>query len=206
MPPTYLPTSHNKKEVFVRYKAACETAGKRPVGLSSFKDIWLQYIPHLKVMSPRTDCCTKCENFRVQITRAVTEEEKMLTTTEFGHHVAIARQECEHYQNATKKAKAELNVSANPSVPGPHPPCSRDLVHVHYTFDYAQQVTLPCQSRQVGPLYFNPLGTTQSNSDRHRSMTLQPNSEFSVHRMINLSRLEGSLATRVSIKTVKSIG
>lgn len=33
-------------------------------------------------------------------------------------------------------------------------PCSNGLAHVHYTFDFAQQLTLPHHSRQEGPLYF----------------------------------------------------
>lgn len=32
-------------------------------------------------------------------------------------------------------------------------PCSNGLAHVHYTFDFAQQLTLPHHSRQEGPLY-----------------------------------------------------
>ena len=33
-------------------------------------------------------------------------------------------------------------------------PCSNQLSRVHYTFDFAQQLTLPHHSRQEGPLYF----------------------------------------------------
>ncbi|XP_034338748.2 uncharacterized protein [Magallana gigas] len=33
-------------------------------------------------------------------------------------------------------------------------PCSNGLAHVHYTFDFAQQLTLPHHSRQEGSLYF----------------------------------------------------
>lgn len=33
-------------------------------------------------------------------------------------------------------------------------PCSNGLTHVYYTFDFAQQLTLPHHSRQEGPLYF----------------------------------------------------
>ena len=54
----------------------------------------------------------------------------------------------------TIRAKEEWLRSDDVVAPGPHPACSNDLVHVHYTFDFAQQITLPCQLRQVGPLYF----------------------------------------------------
>ena len=33
-------------------------------------------------------------------------------------------------------------------------PCSNDLYSIHYTFDFAQSVALPHNTRQVGPLYF----------------------------------------------------
>lgn len=35
-----------------------------------------------------------------------------------------------------------------------YPPSSSPLYNVHYTFDFAQQLTIPHHSRQEGPLYF----------------------------------------------------
>ena len=153
VPPTYLPASHNKQAVYAHYKKMCTAAGERVLGVSSFKDVWLKCMPHLKVMTPRTDCCAKCEKYRAQIQDAVTETEKAAALAGFGDHSDAAQREREAYQDATKQAKAELSKFAPPE-PGPKQPCSRDLFEVHYTFDFAQQVTLPCQSRQVGPLYF----------------------------------------------------
>ena len=72
VPPTYLPASHNKQAVYAHYKKMCTAAGERVLGVSSFKDVWLKCMPHLKVMTPRTDCCAKCEKYRAQIQDAVT--------------------------------------------------------------------------------------------------------------------------------------
>ena len=34
------------------------------------------------------------------------------------------------------------------------PPCTNDLCEVHYTFDFAQSLTVPHHARQEGQLYF----------------------------------------------------
>ena len=39
----------------------------------------------------------------------------------------------------------------------PVPPCSQDLHHVHYTFDFANSVLVPSHVRQEGPLYYKSL-------------------------------------------------
>ena len=123
------------------------------MGLCSFRNIWLKCMPHLRVMTTRTDRCEKCEKYRKQIQEAVREEDKPAAIEGFSKHLTVAQKEQEVYQDATKKAKTELQKSA-PLPQGPQAPSSNDLFHVHYTFNFAQQLTLPCQSRQVGPLYF----------------------------------------------------
>ena len=135
-------------------------------------------MPHLKVMMPRTDCCAKCEKFRIQITNALTEDEKLTANVNFGNHLAVAQREREHYQEATRKAKDELTLSPDLGTPGAHAACSSDLRCVHYTFDYAQQVTLPCQSRQVGPLYFKVPYRVQLFGICNEAVPLQTNYLF----------------------------
>ena len=71
-------------------------------------------MPHLKVITPRTDCSAKCEKYHAQIQDAVTETEKAAALAGFGDHVNAARREREAYQDATKQAKAELSKFAPP--------------------------------------------------------------------------------------------
>ena len=56
-------------------------------------------------MTPRTDVCYYCENFRVQLKDAVRESDKLCLTTEFKQHVKNAQDEHEHYHATMKQAK-----------------------------------------------------------------------------------------------------
>ena len=104
-------------------------------------------------MTPRTDVCDRCERLRQAVQQAVSEEEKLATCDALAHHVHGAQRERENYITVAKDAKAELD--AFPALePPPHRPCSVDLRKVHYTFDFAQNVSLPHTARQVGPIYF----------------------------------------------------
>lgn len=63
-----------------------------------------------------------------------------------------------------------------------YPPSSSPLYNVHYTFDFAQQLTIPHHSRQEGPLYFTSASRAVGNSTiilltrtrRLARMVLQP--------------------------------
>ena len=68
----------------------------------------------------------------------------------FAAHVHAAQRERDNYKQRTVDARQELE---------PHLPITLgqkilSMKKQHYTFDFAQQLFLPCQSRQVGPLYF----------------------------------------------------
>lgn len=56
------------------------------------------------------------------------------------------------YNDAVKKARDEFSTFARPA--GLLPPCSTNLQHVHYTFDFSQALSIPHHARQEGPLYF----------------------------------------------------
>lgn len=74
--PILLPASTTKTDIHSIYKTACEESHGRAVELSTFKGIWLTCTPHIKIASPRSDVCSKCEKLRCKVTAAVTEEEK----------------------------------------------------------------------------------------------------------------------------------
>ena len=101
-------------------------------------------------MTPRTDVCFKCEWHRQKVQAALEEEEKRSALANFTAHIQRADVERQFYRSATEKAHAELLDHHRPHAP-PYPPCSQPLKSVHYTFGYAQQVTLPHLARQPGP-------------------------------------------------------
>ena len=59
-------------------------------------------------MTPHTDVCHYCENFRVLIKDAVVESEKIRLSTEFKEHVTCAQGERDFYLGSIKKAHEQL--------------------------------------------------------------------------------------------------
>lgn len=152
-PPIFLPASQHYKSVHKIYVESCEAAQKRAVGYDAFRSIWHQCIPEVKFMTPRTDVCDKCETLRRGISSAVTEAQKLAASEAFLSHLHAAQRERENYIQKTKDAKEEMD-QLGAIEPPPNPPCSTNLRKVHYTFDFAQNVSLPYSARQVGPVYF----------------------------------------------------
>jgi hypothetical protein len=143
--PTYLPANQNHKIVHLKYQEACTEKGKPFMQYRSFIDAWHQCLPHIVFMTPRTDVCQTCENYRISIQRAMSEDEKKKLLSEFSTHLEVAQKEREMYLAAIKRSKeAAVSACENNSVP----------TFTHITFDFAQQVFLPYHARQVGPLYY----------------------------------------------------
>lgn len=85
--------------------------------------------------------CHYCEHFRVKLSCAVIEADKLCLTKEFKEHVELAQKERECYLKCIKKAEESIASEVMPH-------------YGHYTFDFAQQIQVPYHARQVGPLYF----------------------------------------------------
>ncbi|XP_061192127.1 uncharacterized protein LOC133200324 [Saccostrea echinata] len=107
---------------------------------------------HIKYMTPRSDICPKCEDCRAKISTAVGLAEKQEQLRIFTDHLSNVEMERQVYNDAVKKAREEMGAFARPE--GLLPPCSTDLRHVHYTFDFSQALSIPHHARQEGPLYF----------------------------------------------------
>ena len=152
-PPTYLPASQNYKSVHKKYMTACAESGVRACGKSAFNLIWKSCFPHVTFMTARTDVCSKCEQHRERVSAAVQETEKTECLAAFMEHVHEAQRERDAYNSATVAAHQEL-VEMQPEYTPPYQPRSQPLKFPHYTFDYAQMVSLPHMARQPGPLYF----------------------------------------------------
>lgn len=141
--PIYLPASEGYSIVHSKYVEACVVSGMQAAKYHSFRQIWLQCVPHIQFMTPRTDVCHYCENYRVLISKAISEDDKLRLTQEFKEHVDEAQKERQYYLESMKMGEGSVaNASNNP------PP------YCHYTFDFAQMLQVPYHARQVGPLYF----------------------------------------------------
>ena len=76
------------------------------------------------------------------VTEARTEEEKLQSAQNYIEHIEAAKKEREIYNEWVTKSREEFN---NPR---------ERLQHVHYTVDFAQSISLPHHTDQVGQLYF----------------------------------------------------
>ena len=153
VPPVFLPAQKTYKDIHKDYVEACTQTDTRAVAMTSFRTIWNQCLPHIKLMSVRSDVCDKCEVLRRIVSTAGSEEASLTACTALADHIHDAQREREYYHEKTLDAKAELSDFALLEPP-PVQPCSRNLCKPHYTFDFAQNILLPHTARQVGPIYF----------------------------------------------------
>ena len=121
--------------------------------LTSFQDIWRACCSHILIPDPRKDVCHSCEKLKDKVQVAMSPDEKILASKNLIEHVKEAGDAKGVYNECVKAARSEMLVfGVRPE--GPLSSCSEELTQVHYTFDYAQPVTLPQHARQAGPIYF----------------------------------------------------
>ena len=142
--PTYLPANQNHKIVHRKYQEACTKDNKPFIQYRSFIDAWHKCVPHIVFMTPRTDVCQYCENYRIAIQQAVTEDDKKKLLAEFSEHLEVAQKERDCYLASIKNSKEACAAAGE----------GNNASFTHLTFDFAQQVFLPYHARQVGPLYY----------------------------------------------------
>lgn len=127
--------------------------GHRAVGKSSFK-LWEQHVPFIVVGRPMSDLCWQCKqnNGRIQRTVNQVEEERMRVLAQQMEHLQTVETERKFYNEMVDQSKAAATAAGITTL-GPHAPNTLDA-HIHYSFDYAQQVHLPSSPLQPGPIYF----------------------------------------------------
>lgn len=59
------------------YVESYTASGRQAVKYHALRQIWLQCVPHIQFMTPRTDVCHHCEEYRVLICKAITEDDKL---------------------------------------------------------------------------------------------------------------------------------
>jgi hypothetical protein len=181
IPPIYLPASDTKRAIHERYLESCTESTIRALKVSSFEDVWLKCVPHIRISSPRDDVCQKCECHRKKIADARMEEEKLRATKDFEDHLQAAKRERLCYRKSIQDAAEEMGNWHG-----------GQLEHAHYTFDFAQHFQLPHHARQMGPTYFLQLRRVQIFGVRIDSTAMQLNFLFDEDQTIgNLSEISG---------------
>jgi len=131
-----LPSDTTKAEIWKKYVGSCDPSVK-PVALSSFKRIWIKYLPHIAVMSIASDLCETYQNNNNLIMKSVncSEEEKSERLKAQEKHLNLAKQCRNYYRTECQLSKNYWeNLSEDDKssgiVEGP----------LHYSFDYAENV------------------------------------------------------------------
>ena len=129
-----------------------EDAGLHIVALRTFRDLWQQFLPFIKTMSPATDLSWQCQTNISRLTRCVNlgDEQKTEAMKLMEDHQSVATKERSYYTKINKFVKDALPTDM---VLGPHPPCSYSGT-VHYSFDFAQQILHPSNPLQPGSIFF----------------------------------------------------
>lgn len=163
-PPIYLPCGTTKIQVHKTYMESAITDQRKFVRLQTFKDIWTRTCPDVKIMTRREDCCAKCELMRDTVIKAVSEKEKEDALNSFKKHMDEAYRSRDYYASCIQKAKAgEIK---------------------HLIFDFAEQLSIPSTTRQVGPMYFKVGRRMQLFGICNTALPHQANYLFDEHQTI----------------------
>ncbi|KAI2645389.1 Sulfide:quinone oxidoreductase, mitochondrial [Labeo rohita] len=128
--------------------------GHRIMGDSNFFKLWKKVCPFIITAKPMTDLCWVCQENNSLIFRSanLTDAQKRDCVAQQEKHLLTVQTERSLYNYMVTEAKkvcAENNIKDLSS----NQPCSCNIT-MHYSFDYAQQVHLPSNSLQPGPIYF----------------------------------------------------
>jgi len=148
-----LSSCDSKTHVWKAYTTMCQESSKKAVCYTKFIELWGQFHPNVVVAKPRTDLCMTCQQNTCKLQSAInlSDAEKSECVRAQQAHLDCAQGQRDCYRDACKKESEELGQSQD--VSGIRNACSWKAT-IHYSFDYAQQVHIPSNPMQPGPIYF----------------------------------------------------
>lgn len=138
-----LPSNDSKVKIYNTYKASfTDNMTEKPVHLRVFTNIWREVCPDIVVMKPRTDLCSLCQKHYTSGAEMalVSDAQKMQTIEKMRLHLETVSKERTFYNDTIALTRNNFN--------------NDDKSCVHYSFDMAQQVHIPSNPLQPGPIYF----------------------------------------------------
>ena len=145
-----------KMGVWRVFETACKAAGKQAVCYSKFAELWEQFHPNVVVAKPMSDLCETCQQNTTKLLRAANlpDLENSDCVRKQQEHLNLALAERNVYREACNEAEHNFKtIEDTVDLSEPRAACS--LVQtIHYSFDYAQQVHIPSNPMQPGPIYF----------------------------------------------------
>ena len=139
------------------YEAACETSDVQAVGYTNYLELWGQFYPNVIVAKPMTDLCFTCQQNTTKLQRAANLSESKTSECVKAHqeHLNCAQAERQFYRDSCLSSERTLETIGTETFlgSGSCDACSLNAT-IHYSFDYAQQVHIPSNLQQPGPIYF----------------------------------------------------
>lgn len=152
-----LPSCETKMGVWRSYDTVCEASNKQAVSYTKFLQLWGQFYPHVVVSKPMTDLCMTCQQNTTKLQRAanLSDREKSLTVKAHQDHLDCAQTERAFYRSVCENSEKTVEAIGINAVLNREDQnaCSLNKT-MHYSFDYAQQVHIPSNPLQPGPIYF----------------------------------------------------
>ena len=171
--PTYLYSVSTKKLIRALYMKAGGT-----VSYQTFNKLWLRDCPDIIIMKPKEGVFGECSNLQSIIVRAKTEEACQTSVDALRTHMEHANKARDHYRDVIQKAKDATKLAAEHNNPVPN--------FEHYTFDFAQEVTIPHHAREVGALYFKVPSHIQLLRIAAEEVPSEHNYMFDEHQVIGI--------------------
>ena len=151
-----LSLSDTKMNVWHEFKRACEETDKQAVCYATFTKLWEQFRRDFLVARPMTNLCLTYQHNTSKLLQSANlpDREKSDCVLAQQEHLNCIHRERVFYRNTCAELKSNFErFEETIKLDEQHDACSLDTT-VHYSFDFAQQVHIPSNPMQPGPIYF----------------------------------------------------
>lgn len=128
----------------------------KPISHPLWYALWTAQFPNIVIQKPKSDLCVTCQQNIMSLSKlhGLSEAEKESKLRESLQHLTLVQQKRKFYNDLINECVTEIqNDPHYASTLQQYQPCSFPG-KMHYSFDFAQQISLPFSSQQVGPIYF----------------------------------------------------
>ena len=145
-----LPSSTSKRRIWKVYKEAMERVDSQAVAYTTFCRLWQQLTSYLVLMKPMTDLCWECQKNSAAIQSAINhpECEKTAAVEDAMDHLELVQLERSYYKTKCDDCRRSILGHFTQDGHFQPPPLSSCTppnsipIEAHYSFDYAQQVSI----------------------------------------------------------------
>ena len=140
--------------VWREYKKVCEETEKQSVCYTKFINLWQQF--HPSVVVALSDLCITCQQNTFKLVQSANppDREKTQCVLVQQEHLNCVQRERDLYKRVCQEAKTIFEgIEGKVVLDQQHGVCTFDIT-MHYLFDFAQQIHIPSNPMQPGPIYF----------------------------------------------------